>query len=404
MRSTTLVSLVASSACLVASAPKPGLRLIKTTATAPAVWVTEDQKWYDYTAKDIDFLDITDITVHTTPPTQSPQANNDQDPEVLQILSTPDNGTDSTLSARAITYPTAVSHQAEAEPLVAQVTADKPQAWLKTMTEIFNRHYLGPYASESATWMFETVKSVAAPNPNIAVYQFPHVGYDQPSVIAQIPGSSTDLIIMAAHFDSIGSSFSDAPTVRAPGAEDNGSGVVAILESLRVLANARFTPKNTIEFHFYAAEEGGKLGSKEIFSNYKAQGKTVLGMVNQDMAGYSPSGKISIYTDYVDAALTKYVRVVAEAYTGETTSDKCGMSCSDHASARSNGFRKFVIREFKRAGLTERTAAAYVCDEVWNKAAKFIHSPEDSYDKVMWDAVLRHAKFGTAFLVEASYL
>lgn len=114
-----------------------------------------------------------------------------------------------------------------------------------------------------------------------------------------------------------------------------------ILEALRVLSSSGYKPKDTLEFHFYAGEEGGMLGSQAVFANYKSAGKTVLAVVNQDMAGYSPSGKISIYTDYVDSSLTTYVRLVATQYTGTTTSDVCGYGCSDHVSARSNGFRKF---------------------------------------------------------------
>jgi leucyl aminopeptidase len=42
---------------------------------------------------------------------------------------------------------------------------------------------------------------------------------------------------------------------------------VVILEALRVLANAKFTPTNTLEFHFYSGEEGGLLGSRDIMNN-----------------------------------------------------------------------------------------------------------------------------------------
>lgn len=149
-------------------------------------------------------------------------------------------------------------------------------------------------------------------------------------------------VIVTAHYDSTGGSS----TARGPGADDNGSGVVVLLEALRVLADAGFKPKDTLEFHFYGGEEGGLLGSQDVFSSYRASGKTVLAVVNQDMAGYSPSGKISIYTDYADSSLTAYTRVIATAYVGETTSDTCGYGCSDHASARSNGFRMFLWRFF----------------------------------------------------------
>lgn len=117
-----------------------------------------------------------------------------------------------------------------------------------------------------------------------------------------------------------------------------------VLESLRVLAEAGFTPSNTIEFHFYAGEEGGLLGSQDIFSNYRRQGKNVLAFVNEDMAGYSGSGMFAVFTDYVDDALSQYVRLIAEGYVGKTPgSGSCGYGCSDHASGTANGFRESCV-------------------------------------------------------------
>lgn len=82
--------------------------------------------------------------------------------------------------------------------------------------------------------------------------------------------------------------------------------------------------------------------------------------MNQDMTGYSPSGKISVYTDYVDSSLTAYTRLIVNGYIGSSTADACGYGCSDHASARSNGF-----------------PAAYVCDEVMSTSDPYIHSSSD---------------------------
>ncbi|OBR15146.1 Peptide hydrolase [Colletotrichum higginsianum IMI 349063] len=343
----------------------PALRLIKTSEADAGVWVTEEQKIENYVNKHIGFFDITDIT----------------DEEVLAVLSTPP---EAALEARqAVTYPTTLSHVSEANTLIARVSNTQPQSWLKTLTDFYNRYYLSTYGTQSATWLFNQVKSVAAVNSAITVTQFTH-SWNQPSIIAKIPGTSSDLVIVGAHFDSTGGSS----TARGPGADDNGSGVVVILEALRVLANAGFKPKNTLEFHFYAAEEAGLRGSSAIFSNYKAAGKRVLGFVNQDMAGYSPSGRVSVYNDYVDTALSNYVRLVATQYTGlAPTSDTCGYGCSDHAAARSNGF-----------------PAAYVCDEPIRTSTPYIHTPNDSYDTIQWPAILRHSKFTVGFLVEASYL
>lgn len=145
------------------------------------------------------------------------------------------------------------------------------------------------------------------------------------------------LVIVGAHYDSTAGSA----TARAPGADDNGSGTINCLEALRILANADFKPKNTLEFHFYGGEEGGLLGSQGVFNSYRSSGETVLAFLNQDMTGYSPGGKATVYTDYVDSSLTSYVILVARQYSGLAVSTStCGYGCSDHASARAAGFRK----------------------------------------------------------------
>jgi leucyl aminopeptidase len=373
MKTSAFFALLATSVWSATAAPSPadlanrkaGLRLIKTSPKDAGKWVSDEDKIVKYKAKDIGFVDITDIT----------------DNEVLRILSTPDG--EASFSAQAVTYPTAVSHQTQVNSLLTSVSTTNPTSWLTTLTNFYNRYYKSTYGTQAGTWLYNTVVSVASANSAITVTKFTHSAFNQPSIIAKIPGNSTNLVIVSAHYDSTGGSS----TARGPGADDNGSGVVVILEALRVLANSKFKGKNTLEFHFYGGEEGGLLGSAAVFANYKSTGKNVLAVVNQDMAGYSPSGKISIYTDYVDTSLTAYTRVVATAYTGATTSDKCGYGCSDHASARSNGF-----------------PAAYVCDEPISTSTPYIHSPNDALSTIMWPTVLRHAKFTVAFLVESSYL
>ena len=53
---------------------------------------------------------------------------------MLTALSSPETE-DVKLAARAITYPTRVSHQSEANPLVARASTSSPQSWLRTLTE-----------------------------------------------------------------------------------------------------------------------------------------------------------------------------------------------------------------------------------------------------------------------------
>jgi len=109
------------------------------------------------------------------------------------------------------------------------------------------------------------------------------------------------------------------------------------MESFRALAASSFVPVTPIEFHFYAGEEGGLLGSQAIASNYNSGGKAVKAMMNLDMTAWVQSGtspQIGLVTDRTDSGLNAFVRSLILAYLPGTTptTDFCGYACSDHAS------------------------------------------------------------------------
>lgn len=107
----------------------------------------------------------------------------------------------------------------------------------------------------------------------------------QSSIIAKIPGTNTAgaITILGAHMDSINL---DSPSSgRAPGADDDGTGTVNLLEAFRALLAAGFKPTNPVEFHWYAAEEAGLLGSQAIANAYKSAAKPVQAFMELDMSG-----------------------------------------------------------------------------------------------------------------------
>ncbi|KAF7540797.1 hypothetical protein G7Z17_g12105 [Cylindrodendrum hubeiense] len=337
-----------------------GLRLIKTSEEDPGVWLTEEEKFEKFISKKIGFMDIT----------ETPELEN------LRV-----NRVTSDLVALKA-FPTGPTHQSVATPLIAQASISNLRTWANALANFYNRYYRGSYASTSATWMYDTVVDVASSNSAITVTKYTH-SYNQPSVIAKIPGTSGSVVIVSAHYDSIGSTTSG----RAPGADDNASGVVVILEALRVLADSGYSPKNTLEFHFYSGEEGGMLGSRDVMQAYVTAGVDVLAVVNQDMTGYSPNNVIAVYTDYVDTPLTNYVMTLVPVYSDLPLSvDECGYGCSDHASANSAGF-----------------PAAYVCDENMADSSPYIHSSSDTIATLSFEHILQHVKFTIGFLVEGSY-
>ena len=293
--------------------------------------------------------------------------------------------------------------------MIAAATQTNMKTWMNAMVAYHNRHYKGSYASQSASWMFSTVKSVASSNSAIAVSQFTHSSYNQPSVIAKIPGTGTGVVVVSAHYDSTAGSA----TAKAPGADDDASGVVVILEALRILAAAKYKGTNTLEFHFYSGEEGGLLGSRDVMNAYKKAGTDVRAVMNQDMTGYSPNNVIAVYTDYVDASLTSFCQKLVPAYTSlKLITDKCGYGCSDqyvvflfllpisilcsvHCFASWLRMHGQSLTWFAQPSASANTAgfrAAYVCEDTMDDSSPYIHSGSDTVSTLSFPHMLEHVK------------
>jgi bacterial leucyl aminopeptidase len=112
---------------------------------------------------------------------------------------------------------------------------------------------------------------------HISLEFFTHI-FPQPSIIARfepkVRNFSKPLTILGAHQDSANYLF---PLLPAPGADDDGSGTITILETFRVLAHSGYIPQDgPVEFHWYAAEEGGNLGSQAV-ARYKKDSGVAIG-------------------------------------------------------------------------------------------------------------------------------
>ena len=123
------------------------------------------------------------------------------------------------------------------------------------------------------------------------------------------------MTILGAHQDSANYLF---PLLPAPGADDDCSGTVSILEAFRVLARSGYTPKDgPVEFHWYAAEEGGLLGSQAIAKYKKQQGAKIGAMLEFDMTafiGRNATESIGFIKTEADAALTDWAKNLSKEY------------------------------------------------------------------------------------------
>ncbi|KAH8662405.1 hypothetical protein BX600DRAFT_513244 [Xylariales sp. PMI_506] len=287
------------------------------------------------------------------------------------------------IQAAAVTYPAAVAHQAAVNALIPSLNISNLETTLTTFSNFYNRYYKSTYGKQSSNWLSAQIQSIiTASNATAAVTvkPFEH-SWGQNSLIATIPGQSTDTIILSAHQDSINQM--NPSSGRAPGADDDGSASVEILEVLRVLLTdpqiAAGKAANTIEFHWYSAEEGGLLGSQAIFNSYKASGRVVKGMLHQDMTGYvkpGTTGTVGLFTDYVDTGLTAFVQKCIKAYTTlPVATSKCGYACSDHASAYKAGY-----------------PTALVSESSYDDSSPYLHTTKDTLDTVNFSHLLELTK------------
>jgi len=108
------------------------------------------------------------------------------------------------------------------------------------------------------------------------------------NVIATLHGSQTEsagrTYVVSGHLDSRVTDVLNG-TSDAPGADDDGSGVAAVLELARVMSTRHFDA--TIVFAVFSGEEQGTFGSVNFASRLKAAGTNVAGMFSNDIIGSS---------------------------------------------------------------------------------------------------------------------
>ncbi len=90
------------------------------------------------------------------------------------------------------------------------------------------------------------------------------------------------IIIITGHLDSRVSDVMNAQA-DAPGANDDASGVAAVIETARILSKSKFP--SSVLFVAVSGEEQGLLGAKMLADHAKAEGWQIQAVLNNDMIG-----------------------------------------------------------------------------------------------------------------------
>jgi hypothetical protein len=201
------------------------------------------------------------------------------------------------------------------------------------------------------------------------------------NVIAYLEGSNPETadrhIVMGAHYDHLGmggmSSSRKPDTIAAHnGADDNASGVAALVEIAEALSLGTKPPSNSYLFIAFGAEEMGLLGSKHYVNNPLLPLEEIRVMINLDMVGRLRNQQLQVggvgTAKESEEIVTRLI--LHDSLTLGTTQE--GFGASDHSS--------FYAKDIPILFLTTGAHTDY-------------HTPEDDIEHINLEGIVSIAEY-----------
>lgn len=175
------------------------------------------------------------------------------------------------------------------------------------------------------------------------------------NIIANKKGETADTIVICAHYDSI---------LGSTGANDNGSGVVALLEVAERLT--RQETKHSLRFILFDAEEWNKLGAYTYVAHLKRIGgiENIKAVVNIDTVGAG---------DFVYCLSAESLGNIVEESIGSTESEFLVNLTKDYKSPQFDGW------PFHKEGIS---VVHFGC-----RPYTYFHTPMDSIEKINYKLI-----------------
>ncbi|MBP1770070.1 MAG: peptidase family protein, partial [Candidatus Aminicenantes bacterium] len=170
------------------------------------------------------------------------------------------------------------------ETLVGLVTTPGLNATVQTLQDFQTRYASTTNCESAGDALFSLFSALELDEVRFESFIFAG-SYTSRNVVAEKTGRTypDDIYIVCAHYDST------SPTATrlslAPGADDNASGVAAVLEAARVLAP--YDLDFTVRFIVFSAEEWGLYGSRAYTAGIQGSGQRIRGVINLDMIAYA---------------------------------------------------------------------------------------------------------------------
>lgn len=209
---------------------------------------------------------------------------------------------------------------------------------------ITSRHSFAEGSRTAANWLKDRFEYTGA----TCELQAFLVGF-APNVVCSYPSivNTTATVILSSHYDSRGSFGS----TYAPGADDDGSGTIAILAVARAIARKGLKFRSNVQLIAFAGEEQGLFGSKAYARKMRDANTNITVMVQADMLAYRAPGEppqLGLPETIGVPEVKQLVANISSIYSPELHVGVTAACCSDHQPFYELGFPATWV--FERAG------------------------------------------------------
>lgn len=249
---------------------------------------------------------------------------------------------------------TDVSAAEDDESLVSSVSGSMMMETVQALEAFGSREFHLDSSREAAEFLYDRFDSLGM---SVELQHFVVGDAQVSNVVATIEGHHDEAgaYLFGAHYDSENSAVYNllsAEQLSAPGADDDASGVAAVLEMARVLSGSHFPA--TVKFVMFGAEEygydnsGGTNGSEYFVAQEVEAGQTYVGTAVLDMIGYrtGPQNRASLILNQDGCVLEQSTVDAVDTFGIDLDLDVyrlAGITYSDHASFWSAGIPSMLV-------------------------------------------------------------
>ena len=205
-----------------------------------------------------------------------------------------------------------------APDLVDEISSERLVATVEKLASFHTRNTNSDGLTEACEWAADELRKL--PRMQVELMTYRATGRrmveekDVVQVVAVLPGRTDRRILVGGHIDSLDRQV-DPVTGRAPGADDDASGVAVAMELARVFSQREW--ECTLVFVCFSGEEQGLLGSAALAARAKQEEWKLEAVFNNDIvgassniAGYSNTKEIRVFsaesTDHQSRELARF--------------------------------------------------------------------------------------------------